>query len=106
VHYSAGKVGPQERFDVANRSPETEALTAKANYSNSLVATLLEEQRYKEAIEPAIQSLQLSRQIFGECHDSVAISLFNLAGIYKQLGNFEDAEPILIDALTISLTSD
>ncbi|MDF5712167.1 MAG: tetratricopeptide repeat protein, partial [Nostoc sp. S4] len=57
--------------------------------------------RYSEAEPIYIQALALRRKLLGEEHPSVALSLNNLAALYKSQGRYSEAEPIYIQALDI-----
>ncbi|MDZ8224365.1 tetratricopeptide repeat protein, partial [Nostoc sp. ChiVER01] len=56
---------------------------------------------YEQVLPWYEQSLLATRKRFGEEHPNVATSLNNLALLYKSQGRYSDAEPLLIQALTM-----
>ncbi|WP_414544063.1 tetratricopeptide repeat protein [Nostoc sp. CCY0012] len=48
-----------------------------------------------------LQALALHKRLLGDNHPHVAISLNNLAGLYKSQGKYEQSEPLLLQALEI-----
>jgi len=70
---------------------------------NEQVRRLYREGKYKEALVPAENKIDIDRRIWGEEHKRVAESLSNLGMLYMQQGTYAQAEPLLQRALTIAL---
>ncbi len=68
---------------------------------NITVATLYQQGRYKEAIEPASLSIDLTRQILGEKNKIFATSLNTLGLLYYSVGRYVEAEPLYKRAIKI-----
>ncbi|MFM8299162.1 MAG: tetratricopeptide repeat protein, partial [Microcystis aeruginosa] len=49
-----------------------------------------------------LQALDLHKQLLGDNHPDVAISLNNLAQLYKYQGRYLEAEPLYLQALAIA----
>ncbi len=67
---------------------ESFALSADAqeklwNELNEKVNILYEQGRYSEAVKPAEEALKIAENTFGPDHPNVAISLNNLATLYR-----------------------
>ena len=62
---------------------------------------LADQRRFREAIEPAAQSLAISKELLGENHPEYAGDLNNLAMMYFEAGDAPKAEPLCRKALTI-----
>jgi tetratricopeptide (TPR) repeat protein len=43
----------------------------------------------------------MMKRLLGEAHPDVATSLNNLAGLYESQGRYKEAEPLLLEALTM-----
>ena len=72
-----------------------------AKLSDRTGVYLLERARYSEA-EPLLQqALQIREQTLGLAHLDVAMSMNNLARVYRAGGEYEKAEPLLLQALQI-----
>ncbi|MCP4296490.1 MAG: CHAT domain-containing protein [Proteobacteria bacterium] len=64
----------------------------------SLIETsnlLLEEEKYDEALTTAYQALEFAEEQFGDSHPQTISSMFNLAIMLMDLGDSEQAEPLL-----------
>jgi tetratricopeptide (TPR) repeat protein len=48
------------------------------------------------------QALELRKRLLGEEHPDVALSLNNLALLYKSQGHYAEAEPLYMQALEIT----
>ncbi|MBK9949303.1 MAG: tetratricopeptide repeat protein [Nitrospira sp.] len=65
------------------------------------VESLYQENRYKEALTPAANMLDIDRRIWGEEHRSFAKSLNDLARLHGAQGTYTQAEPLYKRALAI-----
>ncbi len=63
------------------------------------VLTLYQQGRYAEAVKVAKDALKVAEAKFGPDHPAVAISLNNLAELYRAQGQYAAAEPIFKRAL-------
>ena len=68
---------------------------------NRQVIALYQEGRYPEASGPAGEALSLAERLFGPEHPDTAMSLNNLAELYRAQGRYGDAEPLHRRALAI-----
>ena len=57
---------------------------------------------YQTAIQWAEKALTLAENEFGIQHKTYTVFLNNLAGLYRSLGRYEQAEPLYKQALVIS----
>jgi tetratricopeptide (TPR) repeat protein len=74
---------------------------AGAAQLDRLVAKLLGEGKYREAIAPAERALALREQALGPHHPDVATNLNSLAVLYQDQGVYAKAEPLYVRALAI-----
>jgi hypothetical protein len=65
------------------------------------VEQLREQGLFQEAVEIAIEARDLCHQLLGEQHHAYAVSLDNLAAIYRSRGDHAAAEPLLRRGLEI-----
>ncbi len=70
-------------------------------YLNDLSGVSLNSGQYQAAQEYAEESLNLSRDLWGEVHPDVAVSLINLANLLNQLGQYSRAEKYARQGLDI-----
>ena len=82
------QVSPQDKL------AEAERLTQQ-------VIQLYQQGKYNEAIPLAEQALAIIKQQLGDNHPSTAISLNNLAALYRVQGRYSEAEPLYKQALAI-----
>jgi tetratricopeptide (TPR) repeat protein len=68
---------------------------------NQQAVELYQAGRYPEALSLARQALELDEKALGPEHPDIAVSLSNLAGLYKASGAFEKALPLFQQALKI-----
>ncbi len=68
---------------------------------NAKVVTLYQQGRYEEAAKVGKEALKVAEDTFGPDHPDVAISLNNLAELYRLQGKYAEAEPLFKRALTI-----
>ena len=73
----------------------------EANDLNQQVIQLYKQGRYSEAIPLAQRTLTIREKSLGPDHPDVAVSLNNLAELYRAQGRYADAEPLHKRALTI-----
>ena len=81
---------------------DEQADLAKLSSLNKQVSELYETGKFNEAISTAQESLELSEKALGPNHPGTAVSLDNLAALYKSLGNYAEAEPLYQRALKIT----
>ncbi|MDB9529788.1 tetratricopeptide repeat protein [Oscillatoria sp. CS-180] len=68
---------------------------------NRVGLALFKKGQYGEA-EPLLKrALVLSKELLGESHPDVAMSLNNLAGLYESQGRYSEAEPLYKEALEL-----
>jgi len=72
------------------------------NQLNQQVIQLYHQGNYSQVIAVAEQVLELALTLWGENHPNVATSLHNLAGLYREVGRFADAEPLSLQALAMT----
>ncbi|GEM_PF-3967358 len=58
--------------------------------------------RYSEAEPLCFEALELRKELFGENHPDVALSLNNLAKLYFSQGRYSEAEPLYFEALELA----
>ena len=85
------------------RPPELQGLYAAIVGSLSVVRHELDD--LDGAMELAIQSLDLSRELFGNSHVETAVGLMNLAELQHSLGNLAEAKKLLFQARDILRTT-
>ena len=73
----------------------------EANDLNQQVIQLYNRGRSSEAIPLALRALTIREKALGPDHPDVAVSLNNLAELYRAQGRYADAEPLHKRALTI-----
>ena len=73
----------------------------EANDLNQKVIQLYNQGRSSEAIPLALRALTIREKALGPDHPDVAMSLNNLAELYRAQGRYADAEPLHKRALTI-----
>ncbi len=73
----------------------------EARRLNQQAVELYQAGRYPEALSLAQRALELDEKALGPEHPDIAVSLGNLAGIYKASGAFEKALPLFQRALKI-----
>lgn len=57
--------------------------------------------QFSDAYEVAVAQLNIAEQTFGEDHPEVATALSNMALALKDMGRYEEAEPLLVRAVDI-----
>jgi len=80
---------------------ESASSVEKVERLNREVVGLYRQGDYERALARALDACELSRRTRGEEHPEHAASLDNLAAIYKALGRYGEAEPLLRQALDI-----
>jgi len=88
-----------ERF--ARLSADERRELERAAVLNGQVVQLLQQGRHAEAIEPATMAIELRKRLLGEAHPDYALSLNNLAALYRSMGNNARALPLFQQALEI-----
>lgn len=68
---------------------------------NNLSNLYTEMGRYEDAELLMIQSLDITKKIYGENDSTYTYSLNNLAGLYQSMGQYQKAEPLYIQAKEI-----
>jgi tetratricopeptide (TPR) repeat protein len=68
---------------------------------NQQITQLYQRGHDQQALGLALQALELIRQRVGEGHPYYADSLDNLAGVYRDMGNYAAAEPLFQQAREI-----
>jgi len=68
---------------------------------NNLSNLYTEMGRFEEAESLMIQSLELTKKIYGENDSTYTYSLNNLAGLYQSMGHYQKAEPLYLLAIEI-----
>ncbi len=81
-------------FSVVQPAYSQEKNLDKAGALNQQVIKLHSQGRYQEAIKIAQQALVTREKALGPDHPDVALSLNNLAELYKSLGDYAKAEPL------------
>lgn len=74
---------------------------ARAAELNREVVELYGRGDYEQALAKAIEARELARGALGAEHPEFATSLDNLAAVYKALGRYAEAEPLLEQAIKI-----
>ncbi|MEE8201719.1 MAG: tetratricopeptide repeat protein, partial [Candidatus Acidoferrales bacterium] len=64
-------------------------------------AELNRQEKYTEAIPIAEAAVRVAETTFGSNHPNVAISLNNLAELYREQGMYAEAEPLYLRAISI-----
>jgi tetratricopeptide (TPR) repeat protein len=64
-------------------------------------AQLFHQGEYKKATEAFEQALSLAIKVFGPDHPDVALSIYQLAGLYDAQGRYAEAEPHYLRSLKI-----
>jgi len=65
------------------------------------IQNLLSQLNLSDALDAACRVRDLSAQIYGLNHVNYVLSINNLAGVLFKLGNYQDAEPLLSQAIAI-----
>jgi CHAT domain-containing protein len=73
----------------------------EAKQLNQQVLNLIQQGKYDEAIPLAQRSLAIRENVLGTDHPDVAISLNNLAELYRNQGKYAQAEPLYQRSLAI-----
>jgi tetratricopeptide (TPR) repeat protein len=73
----------------------------EARRLNQQAVELYQAGRYPEALDLARRALELDEKALGPEHPDIAVSLSNLAGLYKASGAFDKALPLFQRALAI-----
>jgi len=84
------------------RSATQPAVLQEAEQLNQQVLKLYSDGKYDTALPLAQRALAIREQILGPQHPSVAISLSNLASLYRAKGQYDHAEALYQRALVIS----
>jgi tetratricopeptide (TPR) repeat protein len=103
---SEGKLTEEKDKVVSPVSPPSSSKTSseeidEAKRLNQQVEELFRQGRYREGLPLADKALGIREKGLGPEHGDVAISLNNLAGLYKALGDYVKAEPLYKRALNI-----
>ncbi len=69
---------------------------------NNLAGLYDSQGRYPEAEPLLLQALDLYKQLLGDNHPQVALSLNNLANLYQYQGRYPEAEPLYLEAINIA----
>jgi CHAT domain-containing protein/tetratricopeptide (TPR) repeat protein len=86
----------ERRYTAEDRAQLTDALD-KTKQALDLYA----QGRYAEAIALAEEALTIHRAVLGEQHPDYAVSLMNVAELYRSAGDYVRAEPLLREASEI-----
>jgi tetratricopeptide (TPR) repeat protein len=73
---------------------------------NIEVVRLVQEGKYTDAVKVANRSLEIAKETFGPDHMKVAVSLNNLATLYRIQGKHREAESLYNQALSIKEQKD
>ncbi|MCH7729539.1 MAG: tetratricopeptide repeat protein, partial [Planctomycetes bacterium] len=65
------------------------------------IGRLILDGKYREALAPALDELEFSKETLGDKHPEYATSLNNLAFLYQTLGDYAQAEPLFHQAVAI-----
>jgi tetratricopeptide (TPR) repeat protein len=84
-------------------SPLTAVLAQETLWKdlNIEVVKLVQEGKYTDAVKVAKRSLEIAEETFGSDHVKVALSLNNLATLYRIQGKYTEAESLYKRALAI-----
>jgi len=82
-------------------TPPQRQQLAKANRLNDEVVALYRQGRFREAVDPARQVLEIRKAVLGEKHPRYALGLNNLANLYREMGDYAKDEPLFRQALAI-----
>lgn len=82
--------GFQDKPDAAAKTPEL----IEADRLNALVVQFFKEKRFKEALVPAKQAVEIREKALGPEHELTLVSLKNLAAVYGELNKHSDAAGI------------
>jgi TonB family protein len=80
----------QDKPDAAAKTPEQ----IEADKLNALVIQFFKEKRFKEALVPAKQAVEIREKALGPEHALTLVSLKNLAAVYGELNKHSDAAGI------------
>lgn len=86
----------ERHLENGQRLPET---VEASIFLNERVGSLLKEEAYRVALPHAIEALRLNQITRGESHACTTLAKLHLGDIYKQLGWFEEAIPLLEDTM-------
>ena len=82
--------------------PVDSAALAEADRLNTLVVELYGQGKYPEAIRIAKQVLAIREANLGSDHPDTGLSVYNLAALYEELGQYTSAETFYLRALAIT----
>ena len=77
------------------------ARLVEAKRFNTEVAQLYGEGKFAEALERAKAILAIHKSVLSEKHPDYALSLNDVAALYKSMGDYARAEPLYVEALAI-----
>jgi tetratricopeptide (TPR) repeat protein len=86
------------RFEVAKFGRTLQgsfALNDDPGLLNQQIKRSYQEGKYREAIPIAEKILAIAKRVFGPENPDTVTSLNNLAGLYKTMGEYAKAEPLL-----------
>ena len=87
---------------LAEMPPEQQSRLDAAAKQMQKAVSLYGQGRVRDALEPASQSIEVQKEIFGAASLDYAAALNNLANFYLALGQYAEAEPRLRQSLAIS----
>lgn len=90
-----------ERAERVDKLLSTQSQETLWKTLNAQIVKLYEIKHFADGAKVAKEALDLAKQIYGPDHTQVAISINNLAAMYKAQGKFNDAEPLYRDAMAI-----
>ncbi|MBD2355712.1 tetratricopeptide repeat protein [Tolypothrix sp. FACHB-123] len=82
-------------------SAQQSAELAEAERLSQQVMQLYQQGKYSEAIPLAEKALTIREKVLGKEHLDVALSLNNLAALYREQGRYAKAEPLYLRSLAI-----
>src|SRR4051812_682241 len=83
----------------ARAQPDSEEERLKAVFRKAVV--LKDQGEFEAALPLSEEALVLAPRVYGPDHPNVAAVLYHLAGLYKSLGRYADAEPLYKRGLKI-----
>ena len=86
---------------VSGRGAQQDANIDEARREDALFQQLFSAGQFRDALPHALRALAIREKALGATHPSTAISLSNLAELYRLLGAYSQAEPLYLRALTI-----
>lgn len=99
--YTKSEILFSQLCELNKKSSDPERDQHYAACLNNLANLYTEMGRYSDAESTMLQSLDLTKRLFGENDSTYTSALNNLAGLYQSMGQYPKAEPLYIKAKDI-----